>query len=696
MIVILVGLVYFQTMLHYTNHHLAPQFADQFVFLQYARQFATGHPFQYNTGDPPTTGATSLLYTLILALGYLVGFKSSLLIGFAILLNWALLAVSAIIVYRIARSLLNEDRAMAAGLLFALSGPLIWGFLCGMDLGLFVILLLAILKSFLSERETGRYTKTVLFASLLSLARPEGLAISLIVGATVLLNELLRRRKIRASQLVLLIPVFLSLGVLLLNYSLTGDFLSSSVKPKLLTRSLSTGGVISVVAKFIMDVVRGIFGGAYSGAGQVGLLSGPGVFAHFAPLALVFAVLAFPLALRELRSRKVGFAVLGMVLLLLGLVLAAPTLFSGVQYHRYIMWVYPIFIIYIVLGLHKFSGLFHKMPGMSSNDVFWGVTIFFLLFSLVSTIWFGVEYGRNAERCYYREIAAGQWIDRNLPEDAKVGASMASIEYYSRRYLIHLSGVCDRRFSKMEAEEMAALSHELFERFEPDDRPDYWVLHESDEDRFSSLVFFREEQPLYETASFSGDELRVFKTDWRLLGRSRPVQCPEALEAIEGLDLIDRLNICDPEDEPLHQYHKWTRFPATRLVGYLNKAWYPGADTSEYVLDSGRPIYGREEFYLKTLPGRELRLVMRTASNLMGFVIRYPRKDFKEFKIKTKETTLNLWVNGRWMKEVRFPTPEQNQWTEQVITIPGHLIPYPRTKVALVGDYLSFYYWAYQ
>ena len=39
---------------------------DSFIYLQYAKAIAEGHPFVYTPGNAPTTGSTSLLYPLLL------------------------------------------------------------------------------------------------------------------------------------------------------------------------------------------------------------------------------------------------------------------------------------------------------------------------------------------------------------------------------------------------------------------------------------------------------------------------------------------------------------------------------------------------------------------------------------------------------------------------------------------------------
>ena len=56
-----------------TGGHFVAQVSDLYVVAQYAKAMAEGHPFQYNAGEAPTTGATSLLHTAILALAHAAG-----------------------------------------------------------------------------------------------------------------------------------------------------------------------------------------------------------------------------------------------------------------------------------------------------------------------------------------------------------------------------------------------------------------------------------------------------------------------------------------------------------------------------------------------------------------------------------------------------------------------------------------------
>ena len=64
---------------------------DTFIHLQYARQIGQGQWLSYNDGDRPSSGASSLLYVLVLGGAHFVGFSSHKLLAFAIILGAGLL-----------------------------------------------------------------------------------------------------------------------------------------------------------------------------------------------------------------------------------------------------------------------------------------------------------------------------------------------------------------------------------------------------------------------------------------------------------------------------------------------------------------------------------------------------------------------------------------------------------------------------
>ena len=67
--------------------HLAAPLDDTFIHLQYARQLAAGHPFEYNTGDQPSSGDSAFIYPFMLAPAFMVGLNGMRALLWADLLN---------------------------------------------------------------------------------------------------------------------------------------------------------------------------------------------------------------------------------------------------------------------------------------------------------------------------------------------------------------------------------------------------------------------------------------------------------------------------------------------------------------------------------------------------------------------------------------------------------------------------------
>src|SRR5688500_16366531 len=78
---------------------------DTYIHFKYARQMAQGHPFTYNTGDEATSGATSLIYPPLLAIGYLLGFRDLSLAYWALAIGVLAFILSGWLIYRLMRTM---------------------------------------------------------------------------------------------------------------------------------------------------------------------------------------------------------------------------------------------------------------------------------------------------------------------------------------------------------------------------------------------------------------------------------------------------------------------------------------------------------------------------------------------------------------------------------------------------------------
>ncbi|NJL96082.1 MAG: hypothetical protein HC915_21290 [Anaerolineae bacterium] len=143
---------------------------DAYIHLQYARQMASGTPYAYNPGDAATSGATSFVYTPLLALGYGLGFRALDLSIWAVGLGLLCVLASAWLVYRSVRwSGGGLALSLLMGLAFAANGVFIWSAFSGMETALVMCMTLAVLEAY--QARAGR--RAALLAGLAALVRPE-------------------------------------------------------------------------------------------------------------------------------------------------------------------------------------------------------------------------------------------------------------------------------------------------------------------------------------------------------------------------------------------------------------------------------------------------------------------------------------------------------------------------------------------
>src|SRR5213593_988690 len=177
-----VAIVFLGFMLAATNGHFVPQVVDLYVVCQYARSFAEGHPFHYNAGEPASTGSTSLLHTALLGVAHALGARGEGLVAFAIAAGAAFYMGSVLLARRIAVLLGGgEPEGLLAGVLLALGGPVVWGFLYGSDMALFMFLCLWLMERLLATWNGGPFGGAVVAGVLCALARPEGLPLAVLL-----------------------------------------------------------------------------------------------------------------------------------------------------------------------------------------------------------------------------------------------------------------------------------------------------------------------------------------------------------------------------------------------------------------------------------------------------------------------------------------------------------------------------------
>src|SRR5262249_27560086 len=104
-----------------TGGEVALPLDDSFIYLQYAKAIAEGHPFVYTPGNAPTTGAPSLAYPLFLLPPHLLRLPPSACIAWALALGMAGYVLSGLLMARLGCRLGGPGGGFLALSLFALS-----------------------------------------------------------------------------------------------------------------------------------------------------------------------------------------------------------------------------------------------------------------------------------------------------------------------------------------------------------------------------------------------------------------------------------------------------------------------------------------------------------------------------------------------------------------------------------------------
>ena len=661
---------YVLSMLHYTEGHFVPQVSDFYLTAQYAKGFAEGHPFQYNRGETPTSGATSLLHTVFLACAHFVGFRGEGLVAFAIFSGALFGFLTARAAYRAARRF--STAALCGATLVILNGPLAWSFHYGADIALALFLSTWLFAAWIDAESSDAAASVP--ATLLVLTRPE--ALLLVLGLF-----LARLRESRRALSPLALPVAAGLAVPLALRLITGEAANTSFSRKLLTENWGVFGAAMFSVEYWTDLLRGIGFGFYSSAQRVGFGAGNAPYFAF-PLLIVFVWIALQGTTHATKRARSFLAAS-----LLVAVAVTPTIHMGVHSNRYLLFLLPPLLVLGAAGLHAAG----EWVGRRSGD---GIRAqrslarIAIAFGTLSVARYGLLYADAASGIYRQDEAVFEFIRRSLPQDTTFLTNGVAIEYQTGRRSINLSGVVTPRFSLILPVETEASAFELLSRPDAGSLPPYLIATEAyvtGSPAWSALTL---PTPVFTTTSGASSELGIFATRRDLVGRQA-----EAIAPPPGAVVADSLNVSDPLDEREHDYVARTSLGTRALFAALKLDRFPASSGGLEMADGGRLIFGSEEFNVKTpRTDKDLHLVIRMNSTPAARV-RHPdgetRTEFSMteavLRVKTAKGT------GPWL---RFRLDAG--WNEFRLSVPAaHLNP-GVTRLAVEGRYSSYRWVAFQ
>ena len=643
---------------------------DAYITYQYARQIARGYPYQYNDGDPPTTGMTSPLFGLLLAGAYLLGFTGERLVAFAMGTGVLWLGLIAWLTYRLASHLTTETGwSLTATVLVLLSGPVQWGCFNGMETGFFTVLTLAALDAFLA----GRTAWCALWLGLAGLTRPEGLILIGLIWVATLAEGLRNSRVVRWKQLGLLsAAVGVGLVPLLINWTLTGTTAAAGLQAK--SWWFSVPRYPEDLVRFTLTSFRKII--------MVRFLGWESPERWFLPPGLLLLAVLGWVSLGMQRRWKL-LSVTGLWFLV-GTLSTATLMTATWHLGRYQVPFVPLVIVLTACGLAFFA----RRTVQRWQRALLGVAVFLLLsLSLCGSLNFVRAYGSAADTMVRQQLAIAEWVRENLPLDARVGVhDIGSLRYLGQRATYDLIGLAT-------ADAAIAWRHgagSVFELMEHSPmRPDYFAIYPdiffipylAATDLFAEELF-RVEVPDYSGVTSAGSTQGVWRADWHLADSGEQFYQPDVWERTAGLRLVDKLDVADLDDESAHDVEWWHD---VRPSSWPTEVWqftYHVLPERE-VLDGGRLLTGGLSFEVATRPGEPLQIVARLHAQEAGAV-----------RVEVDGQDMGLWA---------YPSAP-GQWLETVFWVPAEAITGPRTRFAFQVEasnpdfryYAPYHYWFLQ
>ncbi len=593
-----------------TGREISLPLDDSFIYLTYSRAIAEGHPFVYTPGNAPTTGATSLWYPFLLLPPHLLRLAPSVCVAWSIALGVAAFVLSALLLARLGLRLGGLVGAALALLLFLASPYLLWGYLSGMEIGLYATVLLGALTACLSERTAGRFPTLRWWLLALAGSRPEGAVLCLVFGCLMAWDRLRASRAPggpRFASASLLLPFAAAMLPFVVNLAVSGSIESTSSQAK----SILAEPYAETRAEYVANTPTVWLNIAECYLSQF-MLDG-----HSRPLsalwvpsaigALLFALFAF----RPRRGRwNGGAALFGLVAA--GIVVNSIPVYWQVHFYRYQQGLFPVVLLLIGSGWGRLAWwAWERWPrwagGPAALAAGLGPLILWLPLLLPANGEMIGIYARNCENILHQQVRVGRWIDATLPRDAVIGLNDAgAIAYYGRRSTVDFVGLTTAGLAPIYRSGLGCLFEQL-RRFPPERRPDHCAIYPEwfpywQESGILGPEEFRAHLDF--NTICGGDDMVVSPTSWSGVV---PSEAPTGLDSeLRSLRLVDSIDLAWLDDE---RRHDWRAEPEAKDV--LRRYGYAGRP-SPAVTDGGRIVRRSERFRASVTPGRDLVLVMRT------------------------------------------------------------------------------------
>ena len=611
-----------------TGGELCPILDDAFIFFQYARGFAEGHPLSYNAGDAPTTGATSLLYTLLLSIGWLVGFRDGAIMLFAHGLAVVGLALSLVACKKLGDALVGPPGGLLAAILVVCTPRFTFLAVGGMEIAVASAAFLAAiagaacwLTAWGSDKElTVRGAILLcLLGGLASLARPEAGAAACAVAVALVVAAPSGAQWTRLLAPLAVLPAFINTTV---AWVTTGLWATNGQLLKFVPNvpGLTTEEQRTIITRNLRELWHLLTG---SPSGPLA----PG-FVGIVVLSVVVVLLHFWRRFGPRRATPMALVLIGPLAAVL-----LPVLYLNLgALYRYVFLSLPLVFVVVACGLVIVG------RAMTARSPLLRTAPYVLVLTLAGfhAHTYPQALGETVEAS--REISAQQVelarTIRELPPEAVIALNDAgALAFLGGRRTFDMMGLTTPH-AVHDFWQGAGAMFEAWERLDVHQRPTHLAFYPS---WFPTLATSPLSGPLLravevEPARYLGAaraELRVIQTE--LFGTGEQPAAPPV-----GWTLADRLDVADRLSERAHSYACDLNRPRTTVIGA----------SADGRADGGRPVHRGDRFLLRAEPGRAVRLVMRLgATEEVDVEIRFNDLLLGKFKLDGTKTWRELAID---------------------------------------------------
>ncbi len=631
----------------------AVQLKDAYLFYQYAAAWSGGHPYAFMPGDAPSTGSTSHLYPLLLALPHALGARGDALSVAAASLSFASFLVCIALLASIARHLAPRAVPLAV-VLCATSGHLASSLFDQTDATLSVPLTLGSFAALLH----GRRTLLAVCLVLLSAARPDGFVVALALLLASALPGAQRPAPRRALVLAAGLGIAAFGGTLVLNAILTGSWVPDSVEATGLFRDYPPVGALYLASRAVGSLFVELFLGIGDDVRRMYLLPVVGG---------LLAAVGFASRSREgaLFERFVLLAVLGT--LAVGILGGG----SGVHRDRYLAWALPLVLVYAAAGARVLA------DAIARPALFAPLGIALCTFQLAGAVFLWSSFADGCARAA-SSVRFVKRVAETLPAGSRLGmVSGAGLAYFlPDHHVTNVHGVVSPAFAYPDHN----LTFVELMRRRPELRFDYWLLKAStagEKRPFLGRALARE------SAEINGsDPLLLFAADWSSLEEPAPSGAPERPLA--------RLEVGLPSSERAHRYRVRARVPGA----WIEPTLVTGGLGGSVVSDVGRVVLGGETFRLPVPPSGRGRLVLRTSWRADALVRTGARVRRQRFHMETP-LPLVVRVNGETVASPRLPLEAHAERIQEFpldLSVPDARHDAAWLEIETEGDFVSLGY----